>query len=170
MRKKTMQNTVLSAMFMCLGLTLPFLTGQIEFLGEALLPMHLPIILCGIICGWKYGLVVGFATPLLRMYIFGMPQMPDALSMAFELATYATVAGSLYYLWGKRNIFGLFGSLTVAIIVGRIVRVIVKAFVVGMGFKAFSYQVFVVDGFLYGLPGIITQFILIPVIVRTFNK
>ena len=157
-------------MFMCLGLTLPFLTGQIELLGEALLPMHLPVIMCGLVCGWRYGIVVGFATPLLRMYIFGMPPMPDALTMAFELATYAGVAGSLYYAWRKRNLVSLFGSLAVSMILGRIVRGIAKALILGLGFKAFSYQVFILDGFIHGLPGIITQFILIPVIVKTFNK
>lgn len=170
MRKKTMQNTVLSAMFMCLGLTLPFLTGQIELLGEALLPMHLPIILCGLICGWRYGIVVGFATPLLRMYLFGMPDFTNALTMAFELAAYAGVAGSLYYLWGKKNILSLFGSMGVAMIIGRIVRGIAKAIILGIGLKAFSYQVFILEGFINGIPGIITQFILIPVIIRTFNK
>lgn len=170
MKKKTMQNTVLAAMFMSLGLTLPFLTGQVKVIGEMLLPMHLPIILCGLICGWKYGLVVGAVTPFLRMYLFGMPPMPSAITMAFELATYACVAGTLYKAWGKKSTLSLFGSLAISMLAGRIVRGIVKALVLGMGFKAFSYQVFIVEGFINGIPGIITQFILIPVIIKTFNK
>lgn len=41
----------LSAMFMALGIVLPFFTGQIPQVGNMLLPMHIPILLCGLICG-----------------------------------------------------------------------------------------------------------------------
>ena len=56
----------LSAMFIAMGMVLPFLTGQIPQIGGMLLPMHIPVFLCGLICGWPYGAVVGFITPLLR--------------------------------------------------------------------------------------------------------
>ncbi|MBQ9997837.1 MAG: ECF transporter S component, partial [Clostridia bacterium] len=51
---------ILSAVFLSLGIVLPFLTGQIKEIGDTLLPMHIPVMLCGLICGWKYGLAVGF--------------------------------------------------------------------------------------------------------------
>lgn len=54
-----------------------------------LLPMHLPVLLCGLICGWQYGGVVGFVLPLLRYVMFGMPPIfPTGLAMAFEMAAY----------------------------------------------------------------------------------
>ena len=40
----------LTAMFIGIGLVLPFLTGQIQQIGNMLLPMHLPVMLCGLIC------------------------------------------------------------------------------------------------------------------------
>ena len=86
---------VLSAMFLALGLVLPFFTGQIPQVGSMLLPMHLPVFLCGLICGWQYGAAVGFVTPLLRMSLFGMPPLLTAVAMAFELAAYGGVAGFL---------------------------------------------------------------------------
>ena len=54
-------------------MALPFLTGQIPQIGSALSPMHIPVLLCGFICGWPYGLIVGLiaASPLF---------MPGALS------------------------------------------------------------------------------------------
>lgn len=55
---KTIKLT-LSAMFLALGFVLPFFTGQIPQIGNMLLPMHLPVLLCGLICGWQYGLVIG---------------------------------------------------------------------------------------------------------------
>ena len=77
-----MKNLVIAAMLLAVGLVLPFLTGQIQQIGNMLLPMHFPVILCGLICGWKYGLGVGFILPLLRSVIFGMPVMyPNAFAI-----------------------------------------------------------------------------------------
>ena len=94
---KSLRNLTLAAMFMALGLVLPFLTGQSPQIGSKLLPMHLPVFLCGLICGWQYGGLVGFLVPLVRSAIFGMPVFfPSATAMAFELMTYGAVAGFLY--------------------------------------------------------------------------
>lgn len=54
-RKRPVYNLVLAAMFLALGIILPFFTGQIPQIGNMLLPMHLPVFLCGLICGWPYG-------------------------------------------------------------------------------------------------------------------
>ena len=81
---------------LALALVLPFLTGQIPQIGGMLLPMHLPVFLCGLICGWQYGAVVGFVAPLMRMALFGMPPLVAAVAMAFELAAYGGIAGFLY--------------------------------------------------------------------------
>ena len=84
MKQTNVRNLVLSAMFLALGLTLPFLTGQIPQIGQMLCPMHIPILLCGLVCGWKWGGVIGFITPLLRSVLFGMPVMfPNGIAMAF---------------------------------------------------------------------------------------
>ena len=73
MPKDAIKKMTLSAMLLAVGLVLPFLTGQIQQIGNMLLPMHIPVFLCGLICGWKYGGAVGFLTPLLRSLLFGMP-------------------------------------------------------------------------------------------------
>ncbi|MDO4573109.1 MAG: ECF transporter S component, partial [Clostridia bacterium] len=49
--KANIRNLCLAAMFLALGLVLPFLTGQIPQIGNMLLPMHIPVLLCGLICG-----------------------------------------------------------------------------------------------------------------------
>ena len=58
--KKNIKNMVLAAMFLAIGLVLPLFTGQIPQVGNMLLPMHIPVFLCGLICGWQYGAAVGF--------------------------------------------------------------------------------------------------------------
>ena len=40
-----LKNLVLTAMFLAIGLVLPFLTGQIKEIGNMLLPMHIPVFL-----------------------------------------------------------------------------------------------------------------------------
>ena len=69
-QNQSLRNLLLAAMFLAIGLVLPFFTGQIKEIGNMLLPMHLPVFLCALICGWQYGAVVGFVAPLMRMALF----------------------------------------------------------------------------------------------------
>ena len=87
------RNVVLAALFLALAFVLPMVTGHLPQVGNMLCPMHFPILLCGFVLGGPWGLAVGFAAPLLRSVLFGMPPMfPIAISMAFELAAYGAVS------------------------------------------------------------------------------
>ena len=70
--RQQIYNLVLAAMFLAIGIVLPFFTGQIPQIGRMLLPMHLPVLLCGLICGWQYGGTAGFVLPILRYFMFGI--------------------------------------------------------------------------------------------------
>ena len=59
--KKQIQNLVTAATLMGVGIVLPIFTGQIPQIGNMLLPMHLPVLLCGLVCGWPYGAFCGHA-------------------------------------------------------------------------------------------------------------
>lgn len=86
-----------------------------------LCPMHIPVILCGFICGWQYGLLIGVMAPLLRSLTLGMPPIfPTAVAMAFELATYGAISGILYQVLPKKKPF-IYVALLIAMIVGRLV-------------------------------------------------
>ena len=131
--RKTTQKITLSAMFIAIGIVLPFFTGQIRQIGSMLLPMHLPVFLCGLICGWQYGAAVGFILPLLRSFLFGMPPMyPMAAAMSFELATYGLVAGLMYQRSHWKCILALYRSLITAMVAGRIVWGIAEIILLGM--------------------------------------
>ena len=98
------KKVVLTALFIALGLTLPMITANVPMIGNMLLPMHFPIIICGLICGAGYGALAGVITPLLRSFIFGMPPLfPIAAAMAFELAAYGAVAGLVYVIIQKNK-------------------------------------------------------------------
>ncbi len=160
------KNLVLSAFFIALGIILPFITMQIPRIGNMLLPMHIPVILCGFICGGPYGLIVGLSVPLLRSVLTGMPLMiPAAVSMAPELAIYGLVTGLLYKKL-KTSKFGIYISLITAMILGRIVWGIVSALVFSLIGNSFTWKIFVANGFINAIPGIVIQLILIPVLVK----
>ncbi len=165
------KNLTLSAMFMALGVVLPFLTGQIPQIGNMLLPMHIPILLCGLICGWQYGLIVGFCTPLLRSVLFGMPVLyPSALAMAFELATYGGVIGFLYSHSRWQCVIALYRCLIAAMLAGRAVWGVAEIILLGLRHNTFTWQAFIAGAFLNAIPGIILQLILIPALMVALNK
>jgi uridine kinase/predicted membrane protein len=168
--KRTLINLTLTAMFIAMGLLLPFLTGQIPQIGSALLPMHIPALLCGVFCGPWYGLVCGAVMPLLRSSIFGMPPLfPTAAAMAFELAAYGLIIGFLYRVF-KKNIVGLYASLVIAMAGGRVVWGAVTAILLGATGGSLTFNAFLSGAVLTAIPGIILQLILIPVLVVAVRK
>ncbi len=162
---KTKQLT-LSALFLALALALPFLTGQIPQIGSMLSPMHFPVFMCALIVGGRYGMAVGFISPILRSLIFGMPPLfPVAIAMAFEMAIYGLVA-SLIYFSGKRNIVRLYASLITAMIAGRIVWGIVQFILLSATGGSFTFQMFLSGALLSAIPGIVAQLIIVPIVVK----
>lgn len=166
---KNTKKLVWAAVFLALGLVLPFFTGQIPEIGNKLLPMHIPILLCGFVCGWKYGLLVGFITPLFRMTLFGMPPLMTAIGMAFELAAYGAVTGLLYNRLAKSKA-RIYVSLIAAMIVGRIIWGIASVILYGISGTAFTWQIFLAGSFFNAIPGIIVQLIAVPALILAFEK
>lgn len=168
--KNKVYKMVLSAMFLALALLLPFLTGQIQQIGNALCPMHIPVILCGFFCGPWYALLIGFVAPLLRFLLFGMPPiMPIGIAMCLELATYGFVTGLLYKLLPRKKSF-VYVVLIGAMLCGRIIWGIARVVLLGLGQYEFGWAAFMSGAFLNAIPGIILQIVLIPIIVFSLEK
>ena len=168
--KRELVNLVLSAMFLAMGIVLPFLTGQIQQIGNMLLPMHIPVFLCGLICGWKYGLGVGFILPLFRSLLFTMPPMyPNAIAMAFELAVYGLVSGLIYSKFKRQNILSVYFSMLPAMLAGRGVWAVMEIILLGVSGGSFTFSMFVSGAFVTAVPGIILQLILIPILMSALN-
>lgn len=168
---KELKKLIYASLFLALGMVLPLLTAQVKEIGDSLLPMHLAVMLCGLVSGAGYGAAVGFIMPFLRSVTFGMPPIyPNAVWMAFELATYGFVIGFLYSKFGKKKLGWLYFSLVSAMLAGRVVWGIVKTLLLMSAGKAFTFETFIVGGFVDALPGIILQLILIPIIMTIINK
>lgn len=164
--KTSTRKLTLSALFLALGLVLPLITGQIPQIGKMLLPMHIPVLLCGMVCGWPYGLAVGAVMPLLRGLLFGMPVLyPTGIGMAFELAAYGAVIGLLYAKLNKRGVAGVYMALVPAMLAGRAVWGVAQTVLLGLGGNGFTMQMFIAGAFATALPGIVLQLVLIPVVM-----
>ena len=161
----------LAAMFFAIGIILPFFIGQIPLVGQMLLPMHIPVLLCGLIVGWHYVLAAGFFLPLVRGMLFGMPALfPNGIGMAFEMATYGLVIGYLYSHSRWQCIKSLYRCLIVAMIAGRLVWGAVRVVLLGVSGIAFSWELFMAGALINAIPGIVLQLILIPMIMVALNK
>lgn len=168
------RNLVYSALCLALCLVLPFLTGQIETIGSFLSPMHLPVLLCGIICSWYWGAIVGAVAPLLRCVMFGMPMLVKAVPMSFELAAYGAVAGLLMLLLPKKlpYICNIYVSLIGAMIAGRVVwgLATLVCFFVGFTKSMLTFKVFLTTEFVGTWAGIVLQLLIIPPVVLAMRR
>ena len=160
----------LAALFLALAYVMPFLTGQIPEIGSMLCPMHLPVLLCGFICGWPWGLVVGLIAPIFRSLTLGMPPIfPTAVCMAFELAAYGIVAGLMHKLLPKKKPF-IYCSLITAMIVGRLVWGVAMYVCMGIRGGSFTLSAFLSGAIVNAVPGIIVQIVLIPLLVMVLDN
>ena len=159
-----------AALCLALAVVLPFVTGNDLALGNMLSLIHLPVLLCGLICGPGYGASVGIAAPFVRFLIVGRPPLLNAIPMAPELMIYGLVTGLLYRVFPKKTVW-LFPSMLIAMLAGRIAGGTVKLLLLGLGYlDSYSFHAFVTAYFVTSLPGIILQLVLIPLILIALKK
>ena len=159
-----------AAICLALCLELPFVTGQIPQIGSMLCPMHIPVLLCGFLCGPAYAAAVGAIAPVLRFALFGMPPLfPTGAAMCFELAAYGVIAGALYGRLPRRT-SSIYAALIAAMIGGRLVWGVAMAALMGLSGGTFTLAMFVASAFTGAIPGIIVHIALIPVIVMALER
>ncbi len=153
---------VYSALLLALGIILPSITHFLGPLGTVVLPMHIPVFLAGIIVGPLYGAALGFLLPLLNHFMLGMPPIPMLYIMLFELLTYGLVSG-LIYKKSRNSLIALVGSMIVGRVVGAITAELLFYI---LGLSTIPVKVWIYGSLVTGLPGIIIQLILIPLIAK----
>ena len=161
---------ILAALFLALAYVMPFLTGQIPEIGAKLCPLHIPVLLCGFICGPVWGGIVGLIAPLFRSLLTGgfPPMFPTAVCMAFELAAYGAAAGLMHQLLPRRKPY-IYCSLIIAMTVGRLVWGAAMFLCVGVG-GGFTLAAFFAGAITNAIPGILLQIVLIPVLVMILDN
>ena len=165
---KRLEHLVLSALFLALAYILPFLTGNIPQVGSMLLPMHIPVLLCGLVCGWQYGLLCGILGPLASSILTGMPPAAILPGMMVECGMYGCVGGLMMERIRTGSLYGdLYLCLPVAMLAGRVISGIVKALILTPGL---SFTAWATASFVTALPGISIQLILLPTLVVALTR
>lgn len=163
MNRQAIKQLVLAALFLALGLVLPSAFHMVGA-GSVFLPMHIPVLLCGLVCGWKYGAAVGFITPLLASFTGMPPLFPTAVAMMFELCAYGALTGLL------RPRHNIYLSLLGGMLGGRVVSGVANTIFIGLAGKTYGLTAFLTASFVTALPGILLQIIVIPIVVLTLER
>ena len=171
MIQNTTQRLTVSGLFLALGIILPYALGHgFGIPGTMLLPMHIPVLLCGFLCGPIYGALCGAALPILNCLLTGMPApFPMLPIMFFELTVYGLTSGLLLSKTplGKSK-FGIYAALPISMLCGRIAYAVTfytLLLVVGE-LKALTVSAAIVTG----LPGMLIQLLIIPPIILMLGK
>lgn len=165
---KNTKKAIICAIMIAMCVVLPQAFHAIPNAGSIYCPMHIPVLLCGLIAGWPYGLLCGIVGPIFSHLITGMPGIGYLPQMVIELAAYGLIAGLLMSLPLKNEKGKVYVSLVGAMLLGRVISGISKALIFAKG--AYSMSAWVTGLFVTSLPGIIIQIIFIPVIYFALKK
>lgn len=170
----------LSGILLAAGMALPYLTGQIQAISTFISPLHIPALLCGLCCGWSWGLGLGLVLPILRGLTLGMPPFPAvALPMAFELGTYGLVAGLAYpplvrAYKNANHLPAMLTALVVAMVAGRVAGGAAKAALLALGIigsrAPFTFSAFISGYFVATAAGAAIHLVLLPAVALALEK
>ena len=168
MSMNPVKKLVFTAACAALCLVLPMAFHAIPNAGQVILPMHIPVLLCGLICGWPYGGVCGIIGPLLSSVITGMPPAAMLPSMMVECAVYGFTSGLLMkHVRTGKAVTDLYICLISAMAVGRIAAGFAKAWIFTPGVSPFAW---VTTSLVTGIPGIVLQLAVLPLVVAALTR
>ena len=135
-------------------------------LGSLLSPMHLPVLLCGLVCGWPYGLVCGVLGPVLSHLLTRMPPVPVLISMVPELGVYGLAAGlGMKLIRTGKTVPDLYLSLLPALVLGRVAGGVAKVLFYLSTAESYTAAMWVSSYVVGTLPAIALQLALLPALV-----
>ena len=165
---RSVKKLTLASVCIALCVVLPIAFHSIPDGGSIFLPMHIPVLICGMLCGWPYGLVCGLMGPLLSSAITGMPPAAMLPAMMVECGTYGAVSGLvLKFVRTGKTYVDLYTALVIAMIAGRVISGIAKALIFSPGM---ALSAWVAASFVTALPGIVIQLVFLPGVVATLMK
>ncbi|MEG1527544.1 MAG: ECF transporter S component [Clostridia bacterium] len=167
-----------TAMLVAIGVLMPQILHAIPNAATLLSPMHIPVLLCGLICGGLMGAICGLLTPTMSFLIFGMPPFPNALvPMVFELVAYGLFSGIFMEIFtqiDKTKKINYLLALVCAMTLGRIVFVIARVILLSLITPDITFVAILVasltSAFINTWLGILIQLILVPAILLALSK
>ena len=168
-KMSNVKKSIITAVCIALCYVIPLMFHGIQNAGNIFCPMHIPVFICGLICGWQYGLLCGIAGPALSSALSGMPPVAILPSMMVELAAYGTAAGLMMKLVRTKSTYAdLYISLIVAIVCGRVLAGLAKELIFARG--SYSMSAWIAGSVVTSWPGTVIQLVFIPTIVFALMK
>ena len=168
MKLTSIKRMTMTALCIALCVVVPMAFHVIPNAGSVMLPMHLPVLLCGLVCGWQYGLLCGILGPMVSSVLTGMPPAAVLPGMMVECGMYGCVGGLMMERIRTGSLYAdLYISLPVAMVMGRVISGIVKALILTPGL---SITAWATASFVTALPGISIQLILLPTLIVALTR
>lgn len=169
-KMSSIKRATITAVCIALCYILPLMFHALG-LGSVFSPMHIPVLLCGLICGGGYGLFCGIAGPVLSSVLSGMPTATQLIYFVPELMLYGFVTGLVMQLVHTKKLLpDIFLALLTAMLIGRIGGGIAQALFYLGSDQAFTVAAIAAGYFVRTLPGIVCHLIVIPLLVTTLMK
>lgn len=169
MKHNQLTKIIFTGLCISLGIVLSYFMHSFGSpgLGSILLPMHIPVLICGFVCGPWYGVSSGFITPVLSFLLMGLPPIfPVGVSMMFELATYGFLSAFMYRMMKGKILL----PLIISMIGGRLVMAGINLILFQFLHEPYGIAIFISSALITAMPGIIIQLTLIPIIVHSLKK
>ena len=168
MKLSNIKRMTLTALSVALCVVLPMAFHMIPNAGQVMLPMHIPVLLCGLVCGWQYGFLCGILGPLVSSVLTGMPPAAILPGMMVECGMYGCVGGLMMERIRTGSLYrDLYICLSVAMLAGRVISGVVKALILTPGL---SFTAWATASFITALPGILVQLILLPTLIVALTR
>ncbi len=169
----SIRSYVFTFVFVSLAVVTPWAFHQFHLAGPTFLPMHIFVLMAGLLFGWRAGLVVGLLTPLTSYAISGMPVLRILPQILVELSAYGLVAGILRERFNLRTIWSLFGAM----VAGRLALLLAVLIISSIAGESHSPLGLEANPLLavwaatkQGWPGIAIQLISIPALLWVAGK
>ena len=168
MKMSYAKKIVFTAVCIALCVVLPMAFHAIQNAGQIFLPMHIPVLLCGLMCGWPFGFICGLLGPVLSSLLTGMPPAAMLPSMMVECAAYGCVTGLMMkFVHTGKTVPDLYIGMLTAMVLGRVLTGLAKSLIFSPGTAPFAW---VTTSLVAGIPGIVIQLILIPLVVMALTR
>ena len=106
-RKSGLYSLLVAAILLAVGIVLPFLTGNVQVLGQAISPLHIPVLICGLTCGWCWGMGLGrriasACRRSMRGFCPFIPPRPEICTMKWWMDGFASpLVSRIVYRWTR---------------------------------------------------------------------
>lgn len=166
-QNSNLHQLVRASLLIAIGVILPQAFHSIQNAGAIFLPMHIPVLVGGFILNPYYALCVGIVTPILSSVFTGMPSIPYIYVMILELASYGLFISLLY----NKVKIGLYPALIGGMLAGRAINIIGNYLILHILMsRPFNITTVAAGMFIQGIPGIVIQIILIPLIIYVLKR